>query len=372
MLGMDAQPSGAADRGCVQGHAAPLLRRAAWAFTTRRVPRDVATTLGPLTGAPRAGDLVLARVDALGHHAGLQLVSGRRKQLFVEDHIVVAYGNRYAANQFEALVPETLGPCHLVAGGGVAARAVSWHDRISKGPTHITPIALVFDRQGVRVNLARFGLYPIAQLAQPRPQALAVIGTGMDSGKTQTAAYLVRGLVRAGLRVAYVKVTGTGAGGDTWLLKDAGAAPVLDFTDAGVATTFRVPAEQIESIFTTLIGHVARSHAETVVVEVADGVFQCETAELLRSATFARHVDGIVLTARDAMGASAGAAWLGALSVPVLAVSGIVSAAPLQVREAHAATGLPVFNREQLATSQIALALLNGATRPTDAAASGL
>ena len=35
------------------------------------------------------------------------------------DKIVVASGNRYAANQFAALIPETLGPCHLSAGGAL-------------------------------------------------------------------------------------------------------------------------------------------------------------------------------------------------------------------------------------------------------------
>lgn len=361
MLGMDAQPFGMADRAGSQSSASPRLRRASWAFTTRRVPRDVACALGPLRGAPRAGDLILARVDALGHHAGLQLASGRRKQLFVDDEIVVAYGNRYAASQFEALVPETLGPCHLAAGGGVAARAVSWHDRIAKGPTHITPQAMVVDAHGQRVNLQHFALYPIEHLRAPRPTVVAVVGTGMDSGKTQTAAYFVKGLTAAGLHVGYAKVTGTGAGGDTWLLKDAGAFPVLDFTDAGVATTYRVPHAHIARIFTTLIGHVARSQVDVVVVEVADGVFQCETAELLRSKPFAEYTDGVILTARDAMGASAGVAWLAGQPVPVLALGGILSAAPLQVREAHSALGLAVRNRQELATPDIALALLGGA-----------
>ena len=102
-----------------------VLRRASWAFTTRRVRGPVS---GLLDGAarPTAGDLVLARVDALGHHGALQLVDGRRRTLFPGDTIVAAYGNRYAPNQFEAVVPESLEPCQLVAGGGVAGRALSW------------------------------------------------------------------------------------------------------------------------------------------------------------------------------------------------------------------------------------------------------
>lgn len=85
------------------------LRRAAWAFTTRRVRAGVCGVRLDAK-APEAGDLVLARVDTIGYHSGLQLPEGRKKLFFVGDEIVVAYGNRYAPNQFEAVVPKTLGP----------------------------------------------------------------------------------------------------------------------------------------------------------------------------------------------------------------------------------------------------------------------
>ena len=48
---------------------------------------------------------------------------------------------------------------------------------------------------------------------------------------------MVKGLTGAGYRVGAAKVTGTGAGGDLWLMRDHGAYEALDFTDAGMATT---------------------------------------------------------------------------------------------------------------------------------------
>jgi pimeloyl-ACP methyl ester carboxylesterase len=305
--------------------------------------------------------LVLARVDAIGHHDGLQLANGRRRQLFVGDEIVLAYGNRYACSQFEALVPESMGPCHLVAAGGIAARATSWHDRIVKGPTHITPIALLAHEDGRRINLRDFAVEPTALPTDSMPTIIAVVGTAMDSGKTQTAAFLVRGLAAGGLRVGYAKVTGTGAGGDTWLLKDAGANPVLDFTDAGLASTYMASAEEIDGVLVTLMAHIARHGVDAIVIEIADGIFQRETAALLRSAVFARLVGGAVLAARDAMGASAGAESLRARSIPVLAVSGLLSASPLQCTEAKAATGLPVYTRDGLGTARIAMEIIGHA-----------
>lgn len=336
------------------------LRRASWAFSTRRVIQADWSTV-PAGGTPTPGDLVLARVDTIGHHDGLQLTNGRRKTLFIGDEIVVAYGNRYACNQFEALVPDTMGPCHLVAGGGIAGRVVSSHDRIAKGPTHITPLALLANTDGQRVNLRDYALKPASHVSAPFPTIVTVVGTAMDSGKTQTSAYLTRGLIAAGLRVGYAKVTGTGAGGDTWLLKDAGAHPVLDFTDAGMASTYLVSPEEVESILVTLTAHIAQKGVDAIVVEIADGVFQRETAALLCSPVFNRLVGGTVLAARDAMGASAGVTWLRAQSRPVLALSGLLSASPLQSAEVKEVTGIPVYNRESLAEANIAMAVIGPA-----------
>jgi hypothetical protein len=288
----------------------------------------------------------------------LQLPDGRRKHLFVGDEIVVAYGNRYAPSQFEAVVPKTLAPCHLVASGGVAAHARSWHSRAAKGPTQITPIGLLADASGEPTNLRDFAMHPVARLVKNRPPTIAVVGTAMDSGKTQTAAYLVKGLTLAGLHVGYGKVTGTGAGGDTWLLKDAGAAPVLDFTDAGLVSTYLVPADEIERVLTTLVAHMVAARVDAIVLELADGVLQPETATLLVSETFRELVGGVLFTASDAMGAVAGHAWLKSRGLPILALSGVLSASPLQCDESTRETGLAVHSRQHLARPRTAMQIL--------------
>ena len=96
------------------------LKQAKWAYTTRRINQDRLFQL--LSGAviPEAGDLVLARVEELGRHKRLELVSSRRATMFEGDEIVIVYGNRYAPDQFEGIVPDHLGRCRLVAAGGVA------------------------------------------------------------------------------------------------------------------------------------------------------------------------------------------------------------------------------------------------------------
>jgi len=337
---------------------AERLRRAAWAFTTRRVPPDQTYRIRHDATAPRAGDLVLARVDVLGYHQALQLRNGRRRNLFPGDELVVVYGNRYASNQFEAVVPRTLGPCHLVAGGGVAAKARSWHDRISRGPTAITPVGLLLGADERPANLEDHALEPVRELIEPSPPTIAVVGTSMDAGKTTSAAFLARGLIQAGVRVGYAKLTGTGAGGDTWLVADAGADPVLDFLDAGYVSTYCVPLTKLEEIHVTLLAHLTKSGVGAVLLEVADGVLQPETAALLDSHAFKSSVDGVLFAGRDSMGAVAGTCWLRDHELRVVGLSGVLTAAPLQRAEAAAATGLPVFGREELAEAETARQIL--------------
>jgi hypothetical protein len=350
--------------GAARPHPTPdgtRLRRAAWAYTTRRVPRSVVQRIRR-EGVPRAGDLVLARVDAIAYHSALQLPDGRRKHLFVGDELVVVYGNRYAPNQFEAVVPQTLGPCQLVASGGVAAKARSWHTKVSKGPTQITPIGLLADAGDKTVNLCDYALHAADGLVAIRPPAVAVVGTAMDAGKTQTAAYLVKGLTLAGAKVGYAKVTGTGAGGDAWLLRDAGADPVLDFTDAGHVSTYCLTPVEVQSVFVTLMAHLTRSGVDAIVLEVADGILQAETAALLASKSFKEGVTAILFAAADAMGALAGHAWLRTRDLPVVGLSGVLTASPLQTRESTQATGLPVFSRSDLARPRTAVSILANAT----------
>lgn len=328
------------------------LLNAKVAYTPRNANLELADTL--LTGndvIPGAGDLVLARVEKIGQHSGLELAHGRRASLFVGDEIVVCYGNRYAPDQFEAEVPEDLGRCDLVASGGIASRARSCHTNM-KIPTSITPIGLLANSRGQRINLVDAALPKITGLYS-RPYTVAVVGTAMNAGKTTTAAALIRGLVNAGRVVGAAKVTGTGSGRDTWLMTDAGSKLTLDFTHAGFPSTYLAKPTEVDGILETLTAHLAKAGTDAIVIEIADGLFQNETAALLDSPVFANMVDSVIFAAGDAMGATAGVEWLRRKKLPVIAVSGLLTASPLAIIEAAKATGLPVPDKKELRSSSI-------------------
>ena len=339
------------------------IARAARAYSTRRADGKALRALRRDL-APHSGDLVLARVATLGQHFRLHLPNGRSKTLWPGDEVVVAYGDRYAPSQFEAHIPSDLGPCHLVASGGVAARVVASNAKLTKRPTALEPIGLICSAPDAPpVNLSD-SVMPRVPLRERLVTSLAVVGSAMDSGKTTALAHLAKGASTLGLKVGYAKLTGTAAGGDPWLLVDAGADPVLDFTDVGLVSTSRFATPVLEDVCEQLVMELQRQGAELVLLELADGLLQPETAALMRSARVRALVDGMLYASVDALVAAHGRALIEQCGHRLLGLTGLLASSPLLVREAQQATNLPVYERTDLSDASVAAKLLAAAREP--------
>ncbi len=322
------------------------------AYTPRHLKLEsVASLLHGDDIIPSAGDMVLARVTKIGQHSELELASGRRSALFIDDEIIVCYGNCYAPDQYEAKMPTDLQACDLVAAGGIASLMNHRHANV-KAPTTIQPIGLLADSDNRRINLKDTALPKVVSLFS-RPYTVGVVGTSMNADKTATAATLIRGLTNAGYTVGAAKVTGTGSGRDNWLMTDAGSKLTLDITHAGYPSTYLLSPEQVDGIIDTLVTHLSVARVDAIVIEVADGLFQRETAALLNSKVFAKTVDSIIFAASDAMGAVSGVERLEREKLPITAISGPLTASPLASIETANATGLPVLDETALSSSTI-------------------
>lgn len=330
--------------------------RAMRSFATRRVPMEAMKTLVGGSVRPRTGDVVLAQVTRIGNHRHLERDTGRRSVLHVDDLLVLAYADRYATDQYESYVPTSLRSTHLVASGGIASHAVTRSNRV-KNPTDIQPLGLIGDAAGRPLNLEDFAL-PRIPVPAELPPTIAVLGTAMNSGKTTTIHYLVHGLAKAGARPGTTKVTGTGAGNDYWVMLDAGGHRMLDFTDAGLSSTFRHSIPRLEDATEQLVSHLAADGSGVIFVEIADGVFQEQNRHLIRSARLHRLIDKVVFAASDAMGAALGVQTLTDAGFDVVAVSGSLTRSPLAVRESEQALGLPVLGIPELQDPEIIMPLL--------------
>jgi hypothetical protein len=345
------------------------LRRAKKSYNARYLARAVRENDGEGyhlvrgTGVrPEAGDLVLARVQTLGQHKRLEAHNSRRRHLFNGDEIIVAYGNRYAPDQFLAEVPRNLNFTNLVAAGGMAGRVISKHASIDPA-TVIEPIGLIADAEGV-LNIRRLAPAQVRPWAQARaelealerrPRVIMVFGSSMNSGKSTTLGCLVNGLSAAGLTVNAGKATGTGAGNDSGLFRDAGADNVLDFTDFGVVSTFQMSYEEVKDVVFSVTAELAQQEdPEVVVVEIADGIYQGETAQLVKDDDFRELVDLVLFSCGEALSAAAGSALLQQAGLPLAAISGVLTSSPLISSEAAQVVDVPIIQTYDLCLPEIA------------------
>jgi hypothetical protein len=273
----------------------------------------------------------------------IELVSGRRSKLFVGDRIIVAFGERYATDQFHAKLPDSLSVCSLAAAGGIAGDVVDRHAGVKRA-TRIQPIGVLANVKGEPLNISAGALSPRpVNGAGAKPTVITVFGASMNAGKTTAAANIIRSLKRQNLRVAAVKLTGTGSGGDCWLFRDAGADPVLDFTDAGFASTYNAPIEGLERAARLLFAEISAASPDFIVCEIADGLLQQETSALLMSPFLKETTDSVVFAAADPVSAAAGVHILVSNGYAPAAICGVIGASPLAAAEAERATGLRVL-----------------------------
>ncbi|MDP5217298.1 DUF1611 domain-containing protein [Ruegeria sp. 2205SS24-7] len=343
------------------------FKTAKWCFATRRIDPNLARGLCHDLSMTMPGDLILGRVMSIGNHRRIQLPTGRPSMLYAGDLVVLPCGARYAPDQFEGLAELDTAGSDMLAGGGCIGRMVQRNERI-KPPTRIQPLGRITSQNGMVLNTGDFALS--AHATPAKIPVICVVGTSMNSGKTTATAALAHGLKQAGWKTAVLKGTGTGAFGDYNAYVDAGASYVADFTDAGMVTTYLEPLPRIIAGIDTLLGEAETRGCDIAVMELADGVFQQETAALLADPEARTRFSKYLFACADAVAAAGGVAELARNGIRPIALTGMLSCSPMAVDEAQAATGIQVLTKGQLLDPAYAntLAARTGVRRAPQAA----
>lgn len=326
------------------------LKAAKRSFAVRNVPISALRTIDSRARRPRPGDIVLARVMEVGRLAGVQTPGGRKSALYPDDEVIVTYGHRYAADAYEAKCPPDLGLCELAAAGGLAGRIQETNYKFAdekSPPTLLKPVGLFVGADNQPLNLEDHQAISDTVSERTIP-VICVFGSGMNAGKTTSAAALIKGLTVQGMKVGAAKVTGTCSGGDLFKYQDTGAVKTIDFTDAGMATTYREDTDRIIDASARLIEELQAAGCDAAVLEIADGVFQLETGTLLRDERFTEMVDHWVFAADTAPSILTGLDIAKTLNIHIAAVTGMVTASPLAVRETSAFIDTPIFTVPEL------------------------
>ena len=123
-----------------------------WSWACRKVESMPLLLLDDSASAPPlAGDLAVVRVEKAGFHKYLTTAENRRLRLYPGAQFVGVFGNRYAADAYEAEV-EGSDNLSLLTGAGMIGTVKSKHDAMT-GPTRISLVGFIRAAEGGRLNL---------------------------------------------------------------------------------------------------------------------------------------------------------------------------------------------------------------------------
>jgi hypothetical protein len=309
-----------------------------------------------LSYKPQVGDVAVLEVIKLGKHKTMQCDTKRNVTILPGDRIMAAFGTRYATAQFEGYVPEDCNrELHILGGGGTVGIIESMHEKFSDiGPTTLRFLGTVTDDQGKVINSKAIYHELLTEFSGEAARATKVIlsvGSSMDSGKTTSAAYLVRGLRKAGHTVAFIKLTGTVYTKDCDLNYDLGANITADFGDLGFPSTYMCDEQEMLNLYESLLKRVMIVKPDYVVMEIADGLYQRETKILLNNDKLLDTVHAVLFSAGDSLAAINGINVLNNWGIRPFAISGLLTASPLLIKEVKENTSLPVYTINDLSDS---------------------
>ena len=296
--------------------------------------------------SPREGDLVYGEVSLLGFHTELESVSARIHTIHDRTRAVFVFGNRYAPDHYEGLVPERLGDSvDLLARSGLIGEMKCTNEMVPS-PTQIRILGFVCDCSGELVNTRDHVLIQPREMQRKEPRAKLVlcIGTTMNSGKSYAAAACCYALSSLGKTVRAAKITGTASLKDILLMEDCGAQHVVDFSSFGFPSTYMQEIDDLLHIFRSVDAKYGNNPRNYLVFEFADGILQRETAMLLQHPEVRSRIHKLVFCAADAAGIAGGLRILKeSFDLTPDALSGLFSSSPLAIREVGTFTEIPVL-----------------------------
>ena len=210
------------------------------------------------------GDYVVGEVSMVANGRIIELPCGRPTEPMMGDHVVGAFGIRAATleitGHWESIEDDRM---HALTAAGLIGKSTSVSTFV-QSPLQLRYVGHCV-RDGKKVTMDDFVSSAKSDVEYNRPTVM-LIGTSMSSGKTTSAKVIIRQLVRNGLRVAGVKLTGAGRLRDTLAMRDAGAELIMDFVDVGLPSSV-CPREEYFERIKPLLSRLESAKPDVVVVE---------------------------------------------------------------------------------------------------------
>jgi hypothetical protein len=309
------------------------------------------------TRAPKAGDVGIFEVVEVDRHSSMQCTDRRSHSIFDGDFIMAVFGDRYATAQYEGYVPkEVMDIYHIIGAGGVIgivhSKNAAWKDY---EPTSVRLVGYCCEQDGSVINTLFRNHERVAFNGSLPNQAKVILSVGstMDSGKTTTAAHIARGLKTTGKNVIFIKLTGTVYTKDIDYVTDCGADHAVDFSNVGFPSTFLIDKGTILDIYQSLLKQISKFNPDYIVMEIADGLFQRETAFLLSDENFMKTIHNVVFSCGDSLSVMAGLQVLSNWNIRPCMISGRFTMSPLLIQEVKEQMNIPVHTIDQIMTGEL-------------------
>ncbi len=307
--------------------------------------------------------LAVRILDDKSSYNTVEDLAGRMVSLRAGDVLAGTLGSRRALRGYAGAVPS-----HIAVGdtinvlnlGGILGRCTSVNPEI--GPPFAAEVlgaVLTFPELGDRVGRPahiRDHAVPAADRLESTVPVVYVAGTCMNAGKTVAATELVRGLARAGLRVAACKLTGVSLMRDVLSMTDAGAVTALTFNDVGVASTH--PGVTVRTA-KGIMNRLAAARPDVIGAELGDGILgEYGVQDILRDPELARAGAAWIMAAPDPVGCWGAAELMrNEFGLPITAITGPATDNEVGRDYIQAALKLPAHNARRDAAGLVAATL---------------
>lgn len=235
-----------------------------------RVPLPTPLEVGE-TAVPRAGDVVLARVEEVNPvYPSLELADGEDVVLRPGRLLLGVLGTRRALHGFSGHIPHPLHvgqSVELLNKGGVIGECTAFHRNL-EWPTLLTYLGTVLV-DGKPLNIRDWSL-PLVDGPLPEVPLVLVMGTCMNSGKTTVCKTIIEGFSRRGYTVNAGKVAGVACRRDLVAMSASGAPKTASFHDFGLPSS--ADTESLVPIARSLVHHLADPKPDFIVLEMGDGI----------------------------------------------------------------------------------------------------
>jgi len=254
---------------------------------------------------PEIGSIVAVKVISVNQNYNkLELSSGRNVELSEGDIVIGALGNRLASTGMCGYVPEELNKfdkINLLNLGGVIGLSKD-HNVLLGSATECEILGSLSSNLNKSLNLKDFITINKDTSNIDKP-LVAVLGTGIDSGKTTVTSFLIKSLHNYIEKISACKLAGTASQKDLYSYEDSGANNVFDFVDYGLPSTCLINQEKVIESSISIINKASKDN-DLVFVELGDGYHgQYGTKEIIENKEISKNIKIIVICAYDVSGA---------------------------------------------------------------------